>query len=114
MNQFVNMKRDFKVLVGEPHYITIEENNTVSLTKEQITEVVQYWVETATKKEVLHLHFVVSLKSPNYAHYDEVFQRLQFQHQKSCVTVLKDLSDVKNVEVPFTLRTIDEVGESAF
>jgi hypothetical protein len=27
---------------------------------------------------------------------------------------LKDLSDVTDVEVPFTLRTIDEVGESVF
>lgn len=114
MNQLVNMERDFKVLVGEPHYITIEENNTVSFTKEQITEVVQFWTEKATDKGVLHLHFVISSKSPNYTYYEEVFQRLQFQHQKSCVMVLKDLSDVTDVEVPFTLKTIDEVGEDIF
>ncbi|MFI8710164.1 hypothetical protein ACIGHG_24785 [Bacillus sp. NPDC077411] len=114
MNQFVNMERDFKILVGEPHYITIEENNSVSYTKEQVTEVVQYWIEKATDKGVLHLHFVVSPKSPNYTHYEEVFQYLQFQHQKSCVMVPKDLSDVTEVEVPFTLKTIDEVGEDAF
>ncbi|WP_051957372.1 GNAT family N-acetyltransferase [Bacillus sp. UNC322MFChir4.1] len=114
MNQFVNLERDFKILVGEPHYITIEENNTVSFTMEQVLEVVQYWIETATDKGVFHLHFVVSSKSPNYTHYEEVFQRLQFQYQKSCVTVLKDLSDVTDVEVPFTLKTIDEVGEGTF
>lgn len=114
MNQFVNIERDFKVLVGEPHYITIEENNTVSFTKEQVTEIVQYWIETATDKGVFYLHFIVSSKSPNYIHYEEVFQRLQFHHQKSCVMVLKDLSDVTDVEVPFTLKTIDEVGEDAF
>ncbi|ENQ3079759.1 GNAT family N-acetyltransferase [Bacillus cereus] len=114
MNQFVNMERDFKVLVGEPHYITIEENNTVSYTKEQVTEIVQYWMGKATDKGVLHLHFVISSKSPNFTHYEEVFQRLQFQHQKSCVMVLKDLSDVTDMEVPFTLKTIDEVGEDTF
>ncbi|MGG2091749.1 GNAT family N-acetyltransferase [Bacillus sp. S13(2024)] len=114
MNQFVNMERDFKVLVGEPQYITIEENNIVSYTKEQVTEIVQYWIEKAMGKEVLHLHFVISSKSPNYTHYEEVFQSLQFQHQKSCVTVLKDLSDVTDVEVRLTLKTIDEVGEDVF
>ncbi|KFM99402.1 GNAT family N-acetyltransferase [Bacillus clarus] len=108
------LEKNFKVRRGVSSSITIEENNAIAFTEKQMEEVVQHYIDEATKEELQNLHFEISSKSPNYDVYKKCFQVNHFENSGEKIVVFKDIHSIEDVENEFDLKLIEEVGEAEF